>query len=162
MGFGSKFKRHFSNAFRELFIYHHNSLEFRAKVFAMIIAANEEAGECEFDLVTKAGMTIYNNEDRANTLMLTTKEYVKKVHDDNGLDIDRLVHDIVQDLKVVPRYAKKLDPLQLEPIIECSIDEDTTTYQLRMLDFVNNLIQEYDDSEKTVKEKKRGKSYADS
>lgn len=162
MSFGSKFKRHFSNAFRELFIYHHNSLEFRAKVFAMVIAANKDAGECEFDLVTKAGMTIYNNENRANTLMLTTKEYVKKVHEDNGLDIDRLVHDIVQELKVIPRYAKKLDPSQLKPIIECSVDEDTTTYQLRMLDFVNSLIHEYGEREKSVQRKKRGENYAQS
>ena len=154
MGFGSKFKRHFSNAFRELFIYHHSSLEFRAKVFAMIIAANEAAGECEFDLVTKAGMEIYNNEDRANTLMLTTKEYVQKVHDDNGLDIDRLIQDIIQNLKVVPRYSKKLDPRQLMPIIECSIDEDTSTYQLRMLDFINSLIQEYSEREKNIKKRK--------
>lgn len=162
MSFGSKFKRHFSNAFRELFIYHHSSLEFRAKVFAMVIAANRDADECEFDLVTKAGMSIYNNEDRANTLMLATKEYVKKVHDDNGLDIDRLVHDIVQDLKVVPRYAKKLDPLQLQPIIDCSVDEDTTAYQLNMLDFINSLIQEYNEREKTMKEKKRGNNHAHS
>ncbi len=155
MGFGSKFKHHFANAFREIFIYHHSSLEFRAKVFAMIIAANENADECEFDLVTKAGMDIYADEDRANTLTLTTREYVKKVHDDNGLDIDRLVNHIVHDLKVVPRYAKKLDPAQLHPIIECSTDEDTTTYQLSMLEFISTLKADYEKAEKVREEKKR-------
>jgi hypothetical protein len=147
MGFGSKFKHHFSNAFREIFIYHHNSLEFRAKVFAMFIAANEKAGPCEFDLVTKAGMDIYDDEDRANTLMLTTKEYVKKVHGDNGLDIDDLVAQIVKDLKVVPRYALKLEPSQLIPIIACSLDEDTTIYQQRMLEFISTMREEYEREE---------------
>ncbi len=155
MGLRSKFRHHFANAFRELFIYHHSSLEFRAKVFAMIIAANEDASDCEFDLVTKAGMDIYNDEARTNTLLLTTKEYVKKVHDDNGLDIDRLVSHIVQDLKIVPRYAKKLNPSQLRPIIECSTDEDTITYQLNMLEFISTLRDDYERAEKAREKKKR-------
>lgn len=155
MGFRAKIKRHFANAFRELFIYHHNSLEFRAKVFAMIIAANEHAGKCEFDLVTKAGMDIYDDEDRANTLTLATKEYVKKVHDDNSLDIDALVSHIVHDLKIVPRYAEKLEPSRLIPIIECSIDEDTSTYQLRMLEFIVTLREEYEREQHIREEKKR-------
>lgn len=36
-------KHHFFSAFRELFVHHHGSLEFRAKLFALVIAANEDA-----------------------------------------------------------------------------------------------------------------------
>jgi len=31
----------------------------------------------------------------------------------------------------------------LYPIVECSIDEDTSSYQLRMLEFLQNLKEEY-------------------
>lgn len=37
-----KIKNHFFSAFRELFVHHHGSLEFRAKIFALIISANED------------------------------------------------------------------------------------------------------------------------
>ena len=38
-----KIKHHFFSAFREVFVHHHGSLEFRAKIFALVIAANEKA-----------------------------------------------------------------------------------------------------------------------
>jgi len=144
MGLKAKFKNHFFNAFRELFIYHHSSLEFRAKLFALVIAADKQADECEFMLVTKAGLAIYNDQDRANTLTLTTREYVKKVLDNNGLDIDSLVHDIVEELKAIPRYAKKIDISLLEPIIKCHTDKDTAVYQMRMLEFLSQLRRDYE------------------
>ena len=144
MGLTAKFKNHFFNAFRELFIYHHTSLEFRASMFALVIAANEDAGECEFELVTEAGMNIYNDEDRANTLTLTTKEYVEKVRGNNGLDIDILVQKIVHELKMIPRYYKKIDIRQLEPILKCTNDEETHLYQQRMLEFLAQTRKDYE------------------
>ena len=114
-----RLKDHLYNAFRELFLYHHSSLEFRAKLFAAVIAADHAANECEFDIVKVAGMAIYRDEDRSNTLVLTTREYVKKVIEDNGLDIDELIDDIIRDRKAVPRYAKKIDTAQLRPLLEC-------------------------------------------
>ncbi|MEA3372598.1 MAG: hypothetical protein U9Q62_02790 [Campylobacterota bacterium] len=144
MGLAAKLKNHFFNAFRELFIYHHSSLEFRASMFALIIAANENAGEFEFEIVTEAGMTIYNDKDRANSLTLTTKEYVQKVRDDNGLDIDILVHKIVKELKVIPRYYKKIDISQLKPILACNNDEETHLYQQRMLEFLAQTKKDYE------------------
>ncbi len=146
MGLRAKLKNHFFNAFRELFIYHHSSLEFRASMFALIIAANEEMdeNECEYELVTKAGMTIYNDEDRANTLTFTTKEYVQKVRDNNGLDIDTLVHKIVRELKMIPRYHKKIDISQLEPLLTCTSDEETHLYQQRMLEFLAQTRKDYE------------------
>ncbi len=132
------------NAFRELFLYHHSSLEFRAKLFAAVIAADLEADECEFDLVKAAGMTVYNDEDRSNTLVLTTREYVTKVLENNGLDIDELIDDIIRDLKAVPRYAKKIDIAQLRPLLECQNDPDVKMYQERMLALFEKLKAEYE------------------
>lgn len=138
------FKHFLFNAFRELFLYHHSSLEFRAKLFAAVIAADDKADECEFDRVKEAGMAIYNEEDRSNTLVLTTREIVDKVLKNNGLDIDALIEDIIQDLKTVPRYALKIELSQLEPILACQDDPDVTAYQRSILRLFGELRSEYE------------------
>ena len=144
MAIGYKLKHYIFNAFRELFIYHHSSLEFRAKVFALIIAANENASDCEYKLVNQAGIAIYNDEDRANTLTLTTQEFVEKVIENNGLDIDSLVQEIVQELKIIPRYAKKINIDELTPLLGCHNDNDTFIYQQHMIEFLERLKKEYE------------------
>lgn len=138
------FKHYLFNAFRELFLYHHNSLEFRAKLFAAVISADDKASECEFDQVEAAGMQIYNDEDRSNTLVLTTREMVEKVLKNNGLDIDALIEDIIRDLKAVPRYALKIDLAQLEPLLQCQDDPDITAYQKSILRLFGELRNEYE------------------
>ena len=138
-------KHYLYSGLREVLVYHHNSLEFRAKLFALIIAANKYPNECEYDLVYAAGMKIYKDEERVKMLLLNTKEYVKKVNDTSGLNIDDLVDDIVKELRHIPRYASKIDTALLVPIAECSVDEDTSTYQIRMIAFLDRLKQEYTD-----------------
>ena len=138
-----RLKHHFFSAFREIFVHHHGSLEFRAKIFALIIAANEKAKVESYIFVKTAALKIYNgNEDRANLLMLSTKELVKKVTDNNGLDLDTLVVNIQKELKIVPRYAKKIDVESLKPIVALSYDTDTISYQENILEFLQNLKDE--------------------
>ena len=145
MALAYKLKHRLTNAFRELFLYHHSSLEFRARLFALIIAANEDASECEYELVKAAGMQIYNDEDRANALSLTTQEFVGRIYSrKDRLDIDTLIQEIVRELKVIPRYAKKIETSQLEPLIDCTLDEDTKAYQRRMITFLDRLKDEYE------------------
>jgi len=143
MSLGFKLKHYLTSSFRELFLYHHNSLEFRAKLFATLIAANDQAKDCEYELVQEAGMKIYDNEDRATTLRLTTKEFVNKAHEDNGIAIDELIDAIVRELKKIPRYADKIDLSVLEPLTQCHQDEDTLAYQTRMLEFFGRLKNDY-------------------
>ncbi len=72
-----KLKHHFFSAFRELFVHHHGSLEFRAKVFALVIAANEASTNDSYIVVKNIGLNIYSDdEERADLLMITTKEKV--------------------------------------------------------------------------------------
>jgi hypothetical protein len=138
-----RLKHHFFSAFRELFVHHHGSLEFRAKIFALIIAANEKAQIENYIIVKDTGLEIYEgDEDRANLLMLSTKELVKKVQDNNGLDLDTLVAHIQKELKIVPRYAKKIDIESLKPMIALSYDTDTISYQENILEFLQNLKDE--------------------
>jgi electron transfer flavoprotein alpha subunit len=143
MSFSYKVKHHFINAFRELFLYHHSSLEFRAKLFAAVIAANANAGDCEFNTVRSAGMVIYNDETRTASLEFTVKEYVKKVIEENDLNNDMLIEEILRDLKNMPRYAKKIDTTLLHAIVDCHHDEDTALYQKRIIELFERLRNEY-------------------
>lgn len=136
-------KHYVFTALREVLVYHHSSLEFRAKVFALIVAANQHPTQCDYDLVHAAGIQIYKDEDRAKTLLLTTKEYVDKVHKQSRLDIDHLIEEIRSEVRQIPRYSAKIDISLLQPLIECTTDEDTSTYQIRMLEFLEELKKEY-------------------
>jgi len=143
MRFGFRLKHYIFNAFREIFVHHHGSLEFRAKIFALVLAADETAPMENFITVKEIGLHIYSgDEDRANLLLLTTKELVQKVRDNNGLNIDTLVQDILQELKIVPRYAKKIDIQSLRPILALTEDEDALAYQENILEFLEKLKDE--------------------
>jgi polysaccharide deacetylase 2 family uncharacterized protein YibQ len=144
MSFIKNFKYRFINAFREVFLYHYSSLEFRAKLFAAVITANKDVTECEYEAVRQAGMFIYNDEARTDSLVFATKEYVEKVFRENGLDNDMLISDILRDLKDMPRYAKKIDTTYLTSIIGCHHDMDTAIYQNRIIELFENLREEYE------------------
>jgi hypothetical protein len=137
-------KHYLYRAFRELLLYHHNSLEFRAKLYAALIAANENFGECELALVQKDGMAIYNDEDRANTLRLTVEEYLDKIVEDNGLAIDELIDHLMIDLKDYPRYADKITIEEYLKISECCDDEESRIYQERIISLYQRLKDEYE------------------
>ncbi len=136
-------KRFLFSSFRELFIHHHSSLEFRAKLIAVVIAADEEYDISELTNVKQISLEIYpGDEDRAETLRLTVKEYVEKVRTNNGLDIDSLIFAIEREIKEVPRYAKKIDVDYLENLIEYEHHGDTITYQLRVIEMLGRLKEE--------------------
>jgi len=138
-----RLKHFFFSAFRELFVHHHGSLEFRAKIFALVIGANDKAKVENFIIVKDIGMNIYDgDEDRSNLLMMSTKEYVQKIRDDNGLGMDLLVDSIQKDLKLAPRYAKKIDIKALKLLLSLTHDEDTLAYQNNILEFLQKLKDE--------------------
>ena len=145
MSFFSSMKHKFFNAFREVFVHHHGSLEFRAKVFALIIASFENKMEDNkelFNMVKEYGLNLYNDEHRAHLLSITTQELVKKVYDNNGLDIDTLIAHIQTELKFVPRYAKKIDIEALKPMLSLTQDQDLLSYQENILEFLQNIKDE--------------------
>jgi len=143
MGLAYRLKHHFFSAFRELFVHHHGSLEFRSKIFALLIATNEESSQKAYEIVNNIGLDIYKgDEDRAKLLMLSTQELVRKVEDNNGLDIDILVINIQKELKIIPRYAKKIDIESLLPIINLTKNIDTIAYQNNILEFLQKLKDE--------------------
>lgn len=159
----SNFKHRFFTAFRELFVHHHGSLEFRAKIFALVLATIEDNLENEdaFNIVKNFALDIYEDEHRANLLVITTKELVQKVYEDNGLDIDTLIVNIQKDLKIVPRYAKKIDIDALKPILLLTKDKDILSYQENILEFLVSIKEEVlhtkqsqiEESEETIESK---------
>ncbi len=135
-----RLKHHFFSAFREFFVHHHGSLAFRAKIFALVIAADEDAMAENYILVKKLAIKIYkNDETRATLLMHSTMEIVEKVFEDNGLNMDTLVEDIKHDLKVVPRYAHKIDIDSLRSIVSLTEDLDTAHYQANIVEFLETI-----------------------
>ncbi|MEO1937843.1 MAG: hypothetical protein ABGW85_04315 [Sulfurimonas sp.] len=143
MNLAFRIKHHFFNAFREIFVHHHGSLEFRAKLFALIIAANEKPSINNFIKVKELALKIYNNdEDRANLLLLTTKELVEKVKKNNNLNLDYLIESIQKELKIVPRYANKINIEDLETFLAFTKDDDTLYYQKNILEFLAKLKEE--------------------
>lgn len=135
-----KIKHHFFSAFRELFVHHHTSLEFRAKLFALIIAADEESKEESYNLIRKISTITYKNDkDRVNLLIISTKELVQKVRDNNGLDIDLLITHIQKEVKDIPRYARKIDIESLRHLLDLTQDQDILSYQKNILEFLQDL-----------------------
>ena len=138
--FNFRLKHKFFNMFREIFIYHYNSLDFRAKIFALMITANEKPKVENFILVKQIGLKIYKkDEDRINLLLLTTKELVDKIINTNKYSKDKLVESIIKDIKLVPRYAKKIDIEELSKFLNLAEDEDALAYQQNILEFLQNL-----------------------
>ena len=142
MRLGFRLKHHFFSAFREFFVHHHGSLEFRAKIFALVISANENPPDEAYEVVKDIGMNIYNgDEKRSDLLMISTQELIQKAKE-NHFDIDYLVNSILKELKIVPRYAKKIDTRALKPLLLLSHDQDTILYQENILEFLQNTKEE--------------------
>lgn len=135
----SKLKHYILSAFREIFIYHHNSLFFRAKLFALLIVVDDEEYADYYINLRSAALKIYEDEDRAELLVLTTKELVQKVKKSNELNADKLIESIVQELKDIPRYAKKIDKHILSSLLEVTHNEEVKVYQERIVEFLDNL-----------------------
>jgi len=143
-----KLKQFLKRAFREILLHHHNSLEFRAKLFAAIIAANPDHGECEQAIVLQAAENIYKEEERAGTLLATVNEYLQKIEEDNGLAIDELIEDILKDYKEFPRYADKITIDDYHKINLCCQDPDSKAYQERIITFYQRTKDEYENRRK--------------
>ncbi|HIC12752.1 MAG TPA: hypothetical protein EYO75_05175 [Sulfurimonas sp.] len=142
MRLGFRLKHYFFSAFREFFVHHHGSLAFRAKIFTLVIAANDKLPLEYYKVVKDIGMNIYNgDEERSDLLMIATQELIQKCKD-NNFDIDQLVYSILKELKIVPRYARKIDIKALKPLLLLSHDPDTISYQENILEFLQNTKEE--------------------
>jgi len=138
------FRRKVKKFFREFLLYHNNSLEYRAKVFTLVVAANEKISECEEELLMEVACDIYkNDEERCEILVETVKEYFEKIITNNGLDFEHLVFQVEKETRDVKRFSEKIDIDALMRFQECEMDEDEKLYQFRVIEFLADLKKRY-------------------
>jgi hypothetical protein len=138
-------RNHFFSAFREIFVYHHTALEFRAKTYAVIIASGEEPIDRYLSTLKEIASEIYAESDRAGALVLTVREFVSAVHTKKTISDQTLLNDIILELRLMPRYAQKIEPSHLQKLQECTRESDTKIYQERIIDFLREKRIEYEE-----------------
>ncbi len=140
-----KLRRKIKKVFRELLLYHNSSLEYRAKVLTLVIAANEQISECEEALLNETARNIYeNDEERSEILVETVKEYFIKIETNNGLNFEHLIFQVEQETREVKRFAEKIDIEVLNKFQACIDDEEDKIYQQRVIAFLKDLKERYE------------------
>ncbi len=143
IGMVKTFKRNVMKMFRELLVYHHSSLEYRAKILTLMISANGEICECEKQKLKEIAYSIYgDDQDRAELLIDTVNEYHMKITTNNGLNFEHLIQLVQKETKEVKRFCKKIDMAYLMQLHECMDNEDDILFQKRIIEFLQNLKDE--------------------
>ncbi|MGC9351760.1 MAG: hypothetical protein ACP5D3_07200 [Sulfurovum sp.] len=147
-----KLKRNFIKMFRELLVYHHSSLEYRAKILTLMVSSNERIDECEEQALKEIAHKIYHDDpERAELLIDTVTEYHEKIVTSNGLDFEHLVQDVERESRAVNRYVEKIDFELLGKLHHCMKEEEDIIFQERILDFLQMLKEEYGRKERINK-----------
>ena len=137
-------RRKVKKFFREFLLYHNSSLEYRAKVFTLVVAANEKISECEDKLLMELACEIYkHDEERCEILVETVKEYFEKIITNNGLDFEHLIFQVEKETRDVKRFSAKIDIGALMKFQECEMTEDEKLYQFRVIEFLSDLKKRY-------------------
>ena len=130
--------------FREFLVYHHSSLEYRAKILTLMISSNGEICECEKQKLKEIAGGIYGDDgERAELLLDTVNEYHTKIITQNGLDFEHLIQLVEKETKEVKRFAAKIDMGLLMQLHECMDSEEDILFQKRILEFLQGLKDEY-------------------
>ena len=137
-------KRTVTKMFREFLVYHHSSLEYRAKILTLMISSNGEICECEKQKLKEIAQSIYGDDgERAELLIDTVNEYHMKIMTENGLDFEHLIQLVEKETKAVKRFAGKIDMKLLMQLHECMESEEDILFQQRILEFLQGLKDEY-------------------
>jgi len=135
-------KRTIMKMFREFLVYHHSSLEFRAKLLTLMVSSNGEMCECEKQKLKEIANTIYHDDpERAALLVDMVKEFHSKVITDNGLNFEHLIQQVAQEVKEVKRFCNKIDIGLLMQLHACMDDEaeEEKLFQMRIIEFLQEL-----------------------
>jgi len=138
-------KRNFLKMFREFLVYHNSSLEFRAKLLTLMVSSNGEMCPCEQRVLNEIAHEIYNDDnERAELLIDTVQEYHTKIVTDNGLNFEHLIQQVNKEVKEVKRFCNKIDIEMLMRLHRCTeeTDEEERLFQLRIIEFLQNLKEE--------------------
>jgi len=137
-------KRNIMKMFRELLVYHHSSLEYRAKVLTLMISANGDICECEKQKLKEIAHSIYGDDhERAELLIDTVNEYHEKIVTSNGLDFEHLIQLVERETREVPRFTAKIDMKLIMQLHECMDSSEDILFQQRIIEFLQGLKDEY-------------------
>ncbi len=137
-------KRNIMKMFREFLVYHNSSLEFRAKILTLMVSSNGEICECEKQKLKEIAYKTYNEDDeRAELLIETVKEYHDKIITNNGLDFEHLIQLVAKEVREVKRFNQKIDIGLLMELHDCLDNEEDRMFQMRIVEFLQNLKEEY-------------------
>lgn len=140
------YKLHFLSIFRELFVPHYRSLEFRAKIFTAMLIAKNSILDSDYQEVEEIAKDIYGDDKkRIHILVQTVKEYVEKATQGSKLNLDLLLKDIDYELKMIKRYVKKIDFEHLRRLMINS-DEMDVIFQQQVYEFFLNEVRIYSHS----------------
>lgn len=143
---GKSIKRTLKKFFREFLVYHHSSLEYRAKILTLIVSSNGEISECENEKLKEIAHSIYgDDQERAELLLDTINEFHTKIITNNGLNFEHLIQIVIKETKEVKRFAQKIDMDLLKTLNIC-MDEDNeeeVLFRTHLLEFLQNLKDEY-------------------
>ena len=138
------FKRSVIKMFREFLVYHNSSLEFRAKLLTLMVSSNGEICECEKQKLKEIAYSIYDEDhERAELLIETAKEYHEKIITNNGLDFEHLIQLVAKEVREVKRFHEKIDIGLLMKLHECVVEEEDALFQMRIIEFLQGLKEEY-------------------
>ena len=142
---GTSFKHKLINMFREILLYHSDSLAFRAKLLTLLVVGNGDTiNECEEEKLQEVAQKMYpDDHDRAQVLLEAVHEFYDKLTEQNNLVYDSLIHSIHDDVKRTPRYAHKIDPELFAILKVCIEDEEERIFHDRIITFLQNLKEEY-------------------
>jgi ribosomal protein L22 len=137
-------KRTVRKMFREFLVYHHSSMEYRAKILTLMVSANGKICECEKQKLKEIAHTIYGDDiERAELLLDTIYEYHTKIITNNGLDFEHLIQLVERETKEAKRFTEKIDIALLMQLHECIDNDDDALFQLRIVEFLQTLKDEY-------------------
>lgn len=137
------YKLHFLSIFRELFVPHYRSLEFRAKILAAMLIAKKNLVDSDYEDVAQIAKDIYGDDKkRIHILVQTVKEYIDKATQGGELNLDSLLKDIDYELKNIKRYVKKIDFADLRRLMINS-DEVDAHFQQQVYEFFLNEVKIY-------------------
>ena len=130
--------------FREFLVYHHSSMEYRAKILTLMVSSNGEICECEKQKLKEIAHSIYSDDiERAELLVDTVHEYHTKIITRNGLDFEHLIQLVERETKEVKRFADKIDIALLKELYECIEEDEDILFQDRIIEFLQTLKEEY-------------------
>ncbi|MDR0665961.1 MAG: hypothetical protein LBF71_00975 [Campylobacteraceae bacterium] len=130
--------------FRELFLYHYKSLEFRAEVFALIIAPGcKNAKDCSFKILKEVAAEIYKNDrHRQDVFLNITRGYAAMILRNEPASYDEAIKDINRKVRANKSFAMKINMNHINRFLRDDISEDKRFLQQRIAEFLEDQSKE--------------------